>query len=333
MKVPATGFRIRLRVRIANALTTEAQKLSVTMLGREVTITSQDRKKSLKGEKWIVLGARGFVDENEAWIFGRCLKQTVQLACLSSRLGVDVGEDRPSGWVSESFARSEGLIKASERLAPNVHGLAVLPDDDLTRIPIMDATATVTSNPDHLTSALQELGNRDVFEFGTAASGIRLLNLALMTSEPLAQMVLAVSSIEELGQNQKWSPTQKAMISELVRIAESTGPEPCTEAERAEVVTAMSKGLFRLSLREGVKRILSFAGLDHLIGEWDRLYGIRSVVFHGTVRLSGPELHTAARETITLCTQIVFATVLKEGGNIPSIARSHFGDTNEKSTA
>lgn len=41
------------------------------------------------------------------------------------------------------------------------------------------------------------------------ANGVRLLNLALMTSEPLAQMVLAISSIGELGQSEKWNDKQR----------------------------------------------------------------------------------------------------------------------------
>jgi hypothetical protein len=322
----ATGLRMRLRVRIAKALTTDAQRLSVMMLGREVTISSQNKAKSLKDEKWIILSARGFANEEEAWRFGRWLIPAVQLAALSSRLGVDVGENKPSTWMSEEFARAMGLIKDQERIAPNVHGLAVLPDDELTRFPLSNATATVTADPNHLISALQELGEQDLDASGTVANGVRLLNFALMTSEPLAQMVLAVSSIEELGQNQKWSDAQKALIKTLAEAAESSAEG--TEGEREEVATAIKKGLFRLSLREGVKRVLASASVEHLIKEWDRLYGIRSGVFHGTAQLSESELHKAGQETITLCTKILFAIISKEGKRVPTIADTHYGNTN-----
>jgi len=104
------------------------------------------------------------------------------------------------------------LIKEHERIAPNVHGLAILPDDDYTRFPVTNAHATVTANPEHFTSALRELGENGDTGFGRAVDGVRLLNLALMTSEPLAQIVLALSAVEELGQNEKWSEAQKALI-------------------------------------------------------------------------------------------------------------------------
>lgn len=217
----------------------------------------------------------------------------------------------------------KGCADASDRR--EVHGLAVLPDDELTRFPIFNATGTVTADPNQLISALQELGEQDPVASVTAANGVRLLNFALMTSEPLAQMVLAVSSIEELGQNQRWSDAQKVLINKLAEAAESSAE--ATEGEREEVATAIRKGLFRLSLREGVKRVLASASVEHLIKEWDRLYGIRSGVFHGTAQLSEPELHKAGQETITLCAKILFAIISKEGIRVPTIADTHYGNT------
>jgi hypothetical protein len=81
-----------------------------------------------------------------------------------------------------------------------------------------------------------------------------------------------------------------------------------------------------LSLREGVKRVLATAGVDHLIKDWDRLYKVRSGVFHGTVQLTEPELHAAGQETMTLCTKVLLALISKEGGWVPSIATTHYGD-------
>lgn len=132
------GFRIRLRARVAKSLTTEATSLNVKVANKDVTITSQRKEEPLSKAKWIVLSARGFATEEAAREFGTRLRSIVQLAALSSRLGVDAGEDRPTSWVNEGFLRSAGFIKEHERSAPNIHGLAILPDDDNTRIPLMD---------------------------------------------------------------------------------------------------------------------------------------------------------------------------------------------------
>lgn len=45
---------------------------------------------------------------------------------------------------------------------------------------------------------------------------------ALMMSEPLAQMVLACSAIEELGQDQAWSDSQREFIERLAVVAEAS---------------------------------------------------------------------------------------------------------------
>ena len=102
--------------------------------------------------------------------------------------------------------------------------------------------------------------------------------------------------------------------------------------ERAEVARAMRKGLFPLSLRQGVMRLLSNLDLDHLRKEWDRLYGVRSGHFHGTARLSDDEINKAAVDTVALCGRIMLTIVAKEGTRVPSIAAKHF-NANAPATA
>ncbi|HEU0223665.1 MAG TPA: hypothetical protein VFR34_15840, partial [Paracoccaceae bacterium] len=318
----ASGFRIRLRVRVAKGLTTEATSLNFVVANRDVTITSQNKEEPLSKSRWIVLSARRFSTDEQARQFGIRLRSIVQLAALSARLGVDVGEDKPTSWVNEDFARSLGLIREHERVAPNVHGLAILPDDDNTRFPTINAQATVTADPEHLLSALRELGRNDGVDFSAAENAVRLLNLALITSESLAQMVLALSAVEELGQKEEWSEAQLALIKQLAVAAE--GSKEGTGEERAEVARAIQTGVFRLSLRQSVIRLLARLGQNHLRKEWDRLYGIRSGLFHGTARLSDTEISQAAFDTVSLCGQIILGQIGKEGARLPSIAATHF---------
>ncbi len=87
---------------------------------------------------------------------------------------------------------------------------------------------------------------------------------------------------------------------------------------------AIRTGLFPLSLRQGVMRLLARLGLDQLRKEWEQLYGIRSGLFHGKARLSKSEINQAAMDTVTLCGRIILATVANEGARIPSIAATHF---------
>ncbi len=235
-------FVFRLRARTAKSLTSEATSLNVMVMNKDVTISSQNKEEPLNKAKWIVLTARELSTEEAAQHFGTRLRSILQLTALSSRLGVDVGEDKPTSWINEDFARAIGLLKGNERIAPNVHGLSILPDDDNTRFPIINAQATVTADPEHFASAFRELGEGGDICFGAASNAVRLLNLALMTSEPLAQMALSFSAVEEIGQNEKWNETQEALIEELAVAAEASSKG--TANERAEVARAIRKGLF-----------------------------------------------------------------------------------------
>ena len=109
------------------------------------------------------------------------------------------------------------------------------------------------------------------------------------------------------------------------RLADSA--EACletSEAERAQVAGAIRRSLFPMSLRQGVLRILLRLGLDGLRNEWERLYGVRSSIFHGTARLSNDEISQVAVECMTLCGRIVLAAIASLGIQVPSIAKTHF---------
>lgn len=318
----ASGFRIRLRVHIAKGLTTEDTTLIFMMDGKEVTLSSQEKDEALKTARWVVFRAHGFPSQEQALNFGSRLRKAVQLAALSARLGVDVGEDKPTSFVSEAFARSRGLIRADERLVPNVHGLSILPDDDKSRIPLFNFRAVVTADPNQILSALRELDKGPDINFGGAESAVRLLNSALMSTQPLAQMVLAFSAVEELGQNHDWSDNQRRLIDQLAVAIQAS--KEGTEQERSELVNSIQTGLFRLSLRQGVKRLMLRVGQRHLLKEWDRLYGIRSRIFHGTKRVSDEEISQAAFDSVTLCIEIILGFLSKEGTLVPSVALRHF---------
>jgi hypothetical protein len=260
----------------------------MNLSGREVTIVSQTPNQPLSEAQWIILGARGFLGEEEARGFGEQLRTITEFAGLCSRLGIDVGLNKPTGWVNEEFARSHGFIQSHERLLPNVHGLAVVPDDESTRFPLVQIEGIVRANPEQFVNALAELAAGLPVQLSTAAEGVRILNLALINPQPLAQIALALSAVEALGQDEKWTDAQAELIKELAtQVATDAANQ---NAERLEVAEALRRSLQRVGLRQGVMRVLARLGLQHLRKEWDRIYGMRSGLFHGTVRLPEPAI-------------------------------------------
>jgi hypothetical protein len=258
----------------------------VNLVGREVTIVSQENGQQLADAKWVLLKARGFAGEKEANDFGAQLGTIIELAGVCCRLGVDVGgQDRPMLSMNEAFARSLGLLESNERLYPNVHGLAVLPDDDSVRFPVVKAEGRSHFDPVWFEGALTELaaGQQQV-QLSAAAQGVRVLNLALINPQPLAQVVLAISAVEALGQDETWTEVQTALLADLAAQVEA-GPSG-QDVERKEVVAALRRGMHRVGLRQGVMRVLDGLGLRHMGKEWDRVYALRSDLFHGRAQLS-----------------------------------------------
>jgi hypothetical protein len=92
----------------------------VVAAGRDLVVASQEKGQPLNQSQWVVLVARGFLTEAEAETFGNQLRAIVELAGLCARIGVDVGQDKPTGFVNEDWARSMGWIQPDERIAPNI---------------------------------------------------------------------------------------------------------------------------------------------------------------------------------------------------------------------
>lgn len=316
------SYRLRLRVRLAKALNTPDISRTFEISGREVTIVSQQRDEPLSEAYWIVLKARGFRSEEEARVFGEQLRTMISLAGVCCRLGIDVGQDQQTGWVSEDFAKSAGLIQSHERIMPTVHGLVVFPDDERTRFFLVQASGRVLADAEAFIEALRELAGGLPRELTSATEAVRIMNLALLSSQPQAQIALCLSAVEALGQDEKWTDAQTVLISSLAAQVERNAD--VAEVERREVAEAIRRGLHRIGLRQGVMRILDKLDLRHLRKEWDRVYGLRSGLFHGTVSLSEPEIGQLAFDAVGLCGKIILALCEKNGATLPAISAVHF---------
>jgi hypothetical protein len=191
-----------------------------------------------------VLAARGFSTEDEAQSFGNQLRAIVELAGLCARIGADVGQDKPTSLINEDWARSMGMVQPDERVAPNIHGLAVLPDDDKTRIPLLTADATVVADPAQFLGALTEIGPDLPDDFSVVEHGVRALNLSIARQEALSRMAASISAVEALGQSETWTLAQKSLLNELATRAESS--TDVSEPERQEVADALRRGVQRV---------------------------------------------------------------------------------------
>jgi hypothetical protein len=198
----------------------------------------------------------------------------------------------------------------------------VLPDDDKTRFPLIKAEGSVVADPTQFLGALTEIGPDLPDDFSIVEHGVRALNFAIGSQEALSRMAIAISAVEALGQSETWTPAQKMLLNELATHAESS--TEVIESERREVADAFRRSVQRLGLRQGVMRVLDTLGLRHLRKEWDRIYGYRSDIFHGTLKLRNDEIGQLALDTETLCGRIVLAYAKSKGVRLACIADTHF---------
>ena len=93
--------------------------------------------------------------------------------------------------------------------------------------------------------------------------------------------------------------------------------------ELNEIADALQR-MHRISLRQGVFRLLKENGLEDYRSCWDDVYGKRSGLFHGTLVLDRHETNRLATDTVKLCVTIVLTILRNRGVALPSIAKVHF---------
>ena len=333
-KVP---YRLWLKLRVGKALATEEVALTASLAGREVTIKSERQPQPLSEASWLLAECRGFETEEDAWTFGEELRRVVHLAGLCTRVGVDAGDpgqDRTVSWFNPEVLRRRGALDPDARIGADIHGILVLPDDGKTLfVRGGRAEATVRSNADDFVRTLEEAYPKSEVSGPKEPAirrAVRVLNLAEMNNDPIAKVVLSISTVEGLAADPSWTKRQKEMITDAADWLERAhGGEGAT----GQVIEAIL-GIRRTSIRQRVRNMLAENDLSLLWEEWDALYSKRSGLFHGAGgdageqrgdRLEESELHTVAQEAMTLCGRIVLSLAKRNGIAIPSRAAVHFG--------
>ena len=304
------GFHLYLQVRIG-ALFGDDVRLTTCLDGREVTIRASDGAQPISKAEWLIFEACGFPTEQEARAFGERLRANVDIAAFCSGLGVDTGPDEGFGSIKGEDRQSEGRPKPHPQHGPAL-GLSIRSDDDKPAPGGIWGAVTTASDTEIFLEAMRELADQPSIAEHTIAP-VRLLNLALITFQPLARLVLAISAVESRVEDRKWSGEQRDLIDKLA-----------TEIPDPEVKEAVEH-LHRISIRQGIKRVLKDNSIDHLWKEWDALYKRRSRLFHGDGNRWGDgEIVKLSSDAIQLCRKIIFATIKRDGIPLPFVACVNF---------
>ena len=332
-----TGYRLWLKLRVGKTLGTEEAALTASVAGREVVIESDRESQPLKDASWLLIGCRGFEAKDGARDFGEKLRRAAHMAGLCARVGVDAGdpgEDCMLSWLNPDFLRESGALDSDTRLGPDIHGLLVLPDDGKTEFVRMGpSTLSVRSNAGDFVRALQDALPESDEPAGDSSSirrAVRVLNMAEMSADPIAKIVLAVSTVEGLATEPPWTDAQKGLIESAAAWLERTNRD-------GEEVGQVAKAIRRIrpeSIRQRIRNMLDSNDLSDLWRDWDALYGKRSRLFHGGRKDGGEqrgehlgesELSALGQKALTLCGRIVLSMAKRQRIPVPDRAGVHFG--------
>lgn len=308
-------YRARIRFRVAKKLNITDSKYPFVVAGRETLLQAPSEETLIQDSEWLVINTRGFAGEDDARNFGRNLQMALHLASAVTRLGLDPGQDIPTTALAQhiklQIAESSGA-----KIRDNVHGLDVFVDDPNVTIFSFQGAGVVLANPELFLTYAAELHSAASGMTEEARDIVLLLNFALMRPEPVAQIIFSISAVEMLGQEEQWSDTQKTMLKQLAGSVQ--GMTFGSELERGEVVDAIQRAVHRISLRQGVFRLLNRLNLSHLRKPWDAIYGERSRLVHGLAPVPGARYDDLAGRTLNLCGQILLTRVALE---VPSIRK------------
>ena len=331
-------YRLWLKLRVGKALATEETALTASVADREVTIESEKESQPLSEASWLLIGCRGFEAEDDARDFGEKLRRAVHLAGLCARVGVDAGdpgEDRTVSWVNPEVVRGSGGLDPDTRIGPDIHGILVLPDDGKTLfLRLGRAVGTVRSNAGDFVRALQEAFPESDVSGGDCPSirrAVRVLNLAEMSTDPIAKVVLAISTIEGLATDPPWTDAQKELIKSAAACLERTHSDGEETGQIVKAILSIQQG----SIGQRIRKMLASNDLSVLWQDWKVLYEKRSRLYHGGRKRDGSEhrgdhlveseLHALGQEALTLCGRIVLSMAKRERIPVPGRAGVHFG--------
>jgi hypothetical protein len=302
-------YRARLRFRVLKKLDIDAREHRFPVAGREAILEPGMPDRAIRDSEWLIINARDFSTEEEARQFARRLRAALEISAVATRLGIDAGRrDLPTSGLGEAYRRR---IKEQTGMSvrDNIHGIDVFVDDPSIGFFNIQGTGTVRANPELFLRDLDALHGAAVGLSPRAHDILLLLNSALMQPDPVAQIVFAFSAVEMLGQEETWSANQKSLLEQMAVAAESASTG--SPDERHEVAEAIRK-LHRLTLRQGVVRMLDHLRLSHLKGDWDRLYSERSTLVHGLAPQPGADYGDLARRTMSLCGRILLKRIASE---------------------
>lgn len=302
----APTYRVRFEFLVSPFFNADTRELQFDLQGLPAILKSvADRP--LKEAQAVAIQVGHFSDEASAFEFGYRLQRATTLAAIKSDLGVNIGDNEVRTWVSDEVRRAH-FAKTGTQLRNRVHGVDVFKEGVEYRFPVFEGRASVSIEPrlflDELGAAYPALSKPFSPKLQHA---LRLRCEARLGGDGLGLTILAIASVEALTPQETWTAKQKEILDAMSTCAASSKDAAVSDIE--EVLEAISK-LRKLSVNQGIRRLLHRLNLQYLWPRWNALYQNRSKVLHGDV--SPNVARSSLTEALALSKEIVLAAAARE---------------------
>uniref|UniRef100_UPI0035C9C9DA hypothetical protein n=1 Tax=uncultured Sphingomonas sp. TaxID=158754 RepID=UPI0035C9C9DA len=308
------SYKMRLRVRFGSKLNTNEKSAKLIFKGRRVWLHPRQREHTLGTDAWVVFSANRFPTVEAAAQFGRELQRSLSIVCALRGLPVDVGGDnRPTGQFSDEI--KEAMLRdTAVWLRDDVHGLDVYPATVTSQMIMLEANLTTKFVIEPYVDAINQSAKQIDRLSEAGALSCELLNAATMSNHPVAAATLSLAAVELLAINEKRSPKQKEWIRKIRDSLETD--TSIIEADKVVLQKAVA-GMFNTGISDRVKKMLARLGMEDRDDDWDRIYKLRSALFHGVRRLTQSEIIALGSEAPALSRQIVRRYLENQVGELP----------------
>ena len=298
-----TSFRAVLRIRLPTR-TDLVEPFEFDVGFKTVKFTAPDFGFMDSEPVWASMSASGFDSEGEAIEFGCLLAESCEVSAIAHRFGVAIDSSGPAApgffidGTREIFDGTyyirgiyPGLDVYEERA--NLKFITNITNAGFVKL---DVAPFIAGIKDHFSAH-----SAPVIVGSAQEPLLRLLNEALQIDEPVGRTVLLISIIESLGQDEVWSQNQKRLIKSLYNQVAATLPSELASKDEILEVSAALQKMHRLSLRQGVIRLLRKHSLDHFKKPWDRLYDERSKIVQANSPGARERHYAMAIDATNLC--------------------------------
>jgi len=225
--MPTYHFRVMFRLPEHFAFKYEESALDIRLpSGRGICTLTAYSGESIKESQWLLMkdAGDGFSKAEEAAEAGRQMKRAIMWCGAKMYMGVDAGDDRAQGVVTEYYIDQYRTEKGI-RLLNELHGLQIYEEDSL--LPTQFAKATVEAQVGKPIEVFVQ-NIRQAVDMGLELTdmetlGFELYGLSHFEAAERARFLTLVTAIESVTENKARSPEAVVVVDELIEVTRNSG--------------------------------------------------------------------------------------------------------------